>query len=137
MKKKRIIKEKRICDVCKKPMYGSQSGEWINGKFVNIHEKCKKKEKFETWKLNNSDLRLTILGCFRYSLGRMTYMPSHTVEVIKKCDYVFNEQDWKRFIEEIDECDNLGMSCDKETWYELKRFCEMKLNKNTIINNAT
>ena len=42
--------KKRICNVCKKPMFSSQAGEWINGKFVNIHEKCKK-EKSKTWKI--------------------------------------------------------------------------------------
>ena len=77
--------------------------------------------------INARDLRLTILGCFRYSLGRMTYMPSHSLEVIKNNQDIFNEQDWERFIQEIDECDNLGMDCDKNTWLELKRFSEEKL----------
>jgi len=81
-------------------------------------------------KINAPDLRLTILGCFRYSLGRMTYMPSHTLEMIKKFYNIFNEQDWKSFIKEIDECDNLGMSCDKETWLELKELSNTILNVN-------
>jgi len=47
------MKEKRICNICKKPMFTSHSGEWRNGMFVDIHEKCKKKErkKFETWRI--------------------------------------------------------------------------------------
>jgi len=48
-------KEKRICNVCKKPMFSSQSGEWRNGKFVDIHEKCKKKEKLKLWKITYPD----------------------------------------------------------------------------------
>ena len=34
-------REKRICDVCKEPMFSSWAGEWIDGKFIYIHEKCK------------------------------------------------------------------------------------------------
>lgn len=78
--------------------------------------------------INNSDLRLTILGCFRYSLGRMTYMPSHTFNMIKNCQEIFNKQDWERFIFEINDCDHLGMECDKRKWNELKKFAEEKLN---------
>ncbi len=77
--------------------------------------------------INNKDLRLTILGCFRYSLGRMTYMPGHTLNMIKNCQEIFREQDWKSFIKEIDECKNLGMDCDKRTWNELKEFSKQKI----------
>ena len=35
-------REKRICNVCKKPMFNSLAGEWIDGKFIDVHEKCKK-----------------------------------------------------------------------------------------------
>lgn len=80
--------------------------------------------------INNKDLRLTIFGCFRYSLGRMTYMPSHTFDMIKYCQEVFTEYDWKSFIKEIDECEHLGMDCDKRTWNELKEFAKEKLNAN-------
>lgn len=72
--------------------------------------------------------RLTILGCFRYSLGRRTYMPSHTVGVIKLFQDIFTEQDWQRFIKEIDECEDLGDECDINTWKELKDFAKNKLN---------
>jgi len=40
-------------------------------------------------KINNKDLRLTILGCFRYSLGRRTYMPFHTFTMIKNHSDIF------------------------------------------------
>lgn len=48
-------REKRICNICKGPMFSSLAGEWINGKFVYIHEKCKKKETFEIWKMTYPD----------------------------------------------------------------------------------
>ena len=79
--------------------------------------------------VDNGDLRLTILGCFRYSIGRKTYMPSHTFDMIKRCQRVFNKQDWERFIQEIDECDDLGMDCDKENWEGLKEFSKKKIIK--------
>jgi len=80
-------------------------------------------------KISDKDLRLTILGCFRYSLGRMTYMPSHTVMIIKNNREIFREHDWKSFIDEIDDCKNLGMDCNKETWEELRSFSEEMLGK--------
>lgn len=78
-------------------------------------------------KINDSDLRLVLLGCFRYSLGRMTYMPSVTVSAIKNNPELFNETDWERFIEEIDECDRLGMECDVKTWTDFREYCEKQL----------
>jgi hypothetical protein len=86
-------------------------------------------EEFEKTGIVFGELRLTILGCFRYSLGRRTYMPSHTVKVIKEHSHLFNKQDWERFIQEIDECNNLGDECDIATWNELKDFAKKKLEK--------
>jgi len=79
--------------------------------------------------MNKQDLRLTILGCFRYSLGRMTYMVSHSCGIIKDNSDLFNEQDWKRFIEEIEEKSDLGMPCDIRMWNELKEFSREKLKE--------
>ena len=59
----------------------------------------------------------------------MTYMPSFTVDTIVVHNHIFNEQDWKSFIKEIEECDRLGMECDKNTWNKLKRFAKTKLEK--------
>jgi len=78
--------------------------------------------------MNKSDLILTILGCFRYSLGRMTYMPSHIVRVIIENKTIFRDFDWELFIREIDEKEgNLGMDCDIETWNKLKEFAKEQL----------
>jgi len=77
--------------------------------------------------ITKEDFRLVMLGCMRYSLGRMTYMPSVTVQVIKNNKDIFRWQDWKRMIKEIDECDNLGMDCDIKTWTEFKDFCYEQL----------
>ena len=32
---------KRLCAQCKKPMFNSWQGEWIDGEFIEIHSKCK------------------------------------------------------------------------------------------------
>jgi len=37
-----MIKEKRTCIVCKKPMFNSWAGKWVNGEFKDIHIKCEK-----------------------------------------------------------------------------------------------
>lgn len=79
--------------------------------------------------VNDSDLNLTIQACFRYSLGRMTYMPSHAVSMIKNYSKLFNKHDWEQFISEIDQCDNLGMDCDKRTWEGLKDFAQQKIDE--------
>lgn len=59
-----VKKEKRICNVCKKPMFSSQAGEWINGKFVDIHEKCKpkRKEDWKTWELKYPDNTTSLMN---------------------------------------------------------------------------
>jgi hypothetical protein len=85
------------------------------------------KKEFEKTKYMSDGLRLTILGCFRYSLGRKTYMPSHTLGIIKQNSDVFTKQDWKNFIKEIDECKDLGDKCDFDTWNLLKNFAKEKL----------
>jgi hypothetical protein len=89
----------------------------------------KEKQEFQKTEYLSEGLRLTILGCFRYSLGRRTYMPTHTVGIIKQHPDIFTEQDWKRFIEEIDECEDLGDDCDINTWNSLKYFAKERLNE--------
>ena len=79
--------------------------------------------------ITNSDLKLIICCCFRYSLGRITYMPSTIVSVIIENSHLFNLEDWKRFINEIDECSDLGMDCDKNTWNTLKLFSKEQLKE--------
>ena len=88
-----------------------------------------KQKEFQKAEYLSEGLRLTILGCFRYSLGRRTYMPSHTVEMIKLHSDIFTKQDWKRFIEEIDECEDLGDRCDIDTWNSLKEYAKCKNNE--------
>jgi hypothetical protein len=73
-----------------------------------------------------NDLRLVALECFRYSLGRKTYIPFVITNFIKKNQSIFNREDWKNFIIEINECDDLGMECNKQIWEDFKSFCRSK-----------
>ncbi len=92
----------------------------------------KKQKESEKIECPRSDLRLLIFGCFRYSLGRRTYMPSFTVEMIKKHQEIFSKYDWEMFIREIDECNDLGMECDTLDWNNLKNLAKKKIcNYNT------
>ena len=56
-------------------------------------------------------------------------MPSTIVSVIIENSHLFNLEDWKRFINEIDECSDLGMDCDKNTWNTLKLFSKEQLKE--------
>lgn len=80
-------------------------------------------------KISDEDLRLTILGCFRYSLGRITYMPSHTIIIIMNHREIFRRADWRSFIYEIDDAGKLGMDCDKKAWEKFKEFSKGMLIK--------
>ncbi|MBU0959330.1 MAG: hypothetical protein KKB31_05285 [Nanoarchaeota archaeon] len=79
--------------------------------------------------MNRSDLRLVMICAFRYSLGRRSYMPSSIVDLIIGNPEVFNNNDWDRFIEEIGDEDNLGNSCDVQTWNKLIEFSKKQLKK--------
>ena len=72
--------------------------------------------------MNNKDLRLLMFATFRYSLGRRTYMPDFIVDLIIKNHKIFNKEDWKQFIEDINEVKDLGDKCDIETWNKLMEF---------------
>ena len=83
--------------------------------------------KKELIKIDSKDLRLTILGCFRYSLGRKSYMPNHISNIIKEYKDIFERHHWQTIISDIDDCSNLGMDCDKKTWKELKEFAKERI----------
>ena len=43
--------------------------------------------------VQRDDLRLSLLGLFRYSLGRRSYMPSFVMEILEKHIEVFSDWD--------------------------------------------
>jgi len=81
----------------------------------------------ENVNIKRNDLRLLMIAAFRYSIGRRTYMLPFIAELIINNENIFNEEDWKRFIKEVDEEENLGDFCDVQTWNKLVSFSENKL----------
>lgn len=79
--------------------------------------------------ISDYDLRTVLIGCFRYSLGRMTGMPSDTTRIIKNERDIFKKHDWELFVREIEQCKNLGMPCDLITWHDFRGFAN-----NQIVN---
>jgi hypothetical protein len=80
--------------------------------------------------IKRNDLRLLIIAAFRYSLGRRTFMPSIVTELIINNYKLFNDQDWKNFIEDINYQKNLhdlGDNCDIETWNNFEVFCKKRI----------
>lgn len=68
-----------------------------------------------------TDYEHIVISAVRYALGRMTYMPSLTV------DYVIRDMNNNRLSErclkiianDIKSCKNYGMDCDKVEWFKL------------------
>jgi len=68
-----------------------------------------------------------MIAAFRYSLGIRTYMPEFIVDLIIRNHEIFNVEDWKRFVDEINDKEYLGDSCDIKTWNKIINFCEKKI----------
>jgi hypothetical protein len=76
--------------------------------------------------VKNDDLRILLLGIFRYSLGRRSYMPGYAVEMIKRYQKSLLKEDWKQFVDEIESFKSsgcLGEACDIQTWINFKEYC--------------
>lgn len=81
--------------------------------------------------IDKKDFRLLILGTFRYSLGRMTYMPIFVKDTVLKHIDDLDEKLIKLMIDEIKSCNHYGMDFDKEMWLDLKdKLEEYLIEKN-------
>lgn len=78
-------------------------------------------------KISDADLRLLMFATFRYSLGRRTYIPSFITDLIIENYELFNEHDWIKFIDEINDEKCLGDPCDIQTWNKFYDFCKERL----------
>ncbi len=73
-----------------------------------------------------SDYEEMIISAERYALGRMTYIVSTTVNYIIK-DIEQNKLSEKCLavmMQDLKECSNFGMYCDKQEWIKLKEKIE-------------
>lgn len=78
--------------------------------------------------VDEKDLRVLLLCTFRYSLGRMSYMPGLAQDLIKKYKNVFNIQDFQQMAEDITTHEGfgpqaLGMDFDREGWLKFRDWC--------------
>ena len=72
-----------------------------------------------------------IIYAFRYALGRMSGSVSDVCDCIKENVDNFKSWELKQIIEEIKQHEelygNLGMKCDRDTWYELIEWLEERI----------
>ena len=74
---------------------------------------------------NIDDFLVTLNCAVRYALGRMTYMPSLvTGFIMKNCKDILDKKTITIMLNDINDCNNLGQNCDKETWMNFKAFLE-------------
>jgi hypothetical protein len=82
-------------------------------------------------KITLNDPWLALMCMFRYSLGRRTYMVSHTVTEIFNNWEILDLHSKQKLVDEILEherlFDSLGDECDKNEWYKIiDRFNDEK-----------
>ena len=81
--------------------------------------------------IDKKDFRLLILGTFRYSLERMTYMPIFVKDTVLKHIDDLDEGSIEIMIEEIESRKHYGMDFDKEIRLDLKdKLEEYLIEKN-------
>ena len=69
----------------------------------------------------------------RYSIGRQTFAPAQVVDNFKYNLELFNDNDLRVIIKEIDDTTHFGMRSDELFWKSFKSFIEAELNtRNTI-----
>ena len=77
--------------------------------------------------MNSVDTQLLYIAAFRYALGRSSYITSAISDIIRDNVDVLTDNTVKLMIKEIEECENLGMDCDKEVWPYLSEFLEERV----------
>lgn len=80
--------------------------------------------------VENDDLRIMLLSTFRYSLGRMTYMPGWSRDLIREHGDVLSKHDFAQLAEEIDDRVRihgseaaLGSADDGKEWRRFQEWC--------------
>jgi hypothetical protein len=65
------------------------------------------------------DFASVMICAIRYSLGRMTYMPSVVCRFVKPKLAKMSKKDLYVIIRDIEECRDYGQECDEECWKDL------------------
>jgi hypothetical protein len=89
---------------------------------LSLHQQNKCNDQME---ISQQEFDLMIMGCFRYALGRMSYMVSDTVDfIISKWDYISLDRQ-EMIVREISHSiqnGTAGHECDVAQW---KRILEL------------
>lgn len=77
--------------------------------------------------LDDKEFFNAVLTCaVRYCIGRMTYMPGLVTDwIMEHCEGLLTNRTVSVMIEDIDRAashDNLGMSCDVDTWMKFRKW---------------
>ena len=69
------------------------------------------------------------ISAVRYALGRRTYIvQEHCETVLENIDF-FSKRALEVMIRDIEECDNYGWDCDKQSWMTLLNKLKKKLEE--------
>ena len=72
--------------------------------------------------MNVVDTQLLYIAAFRYALGRQTYIVPAIAGAIRESRDLLTDETARLMAREIVECQNLGMECDAEVWWDLAEF---------------
>lgn len=75
-----------------------------------------------------------LIYAMRYALGRMTFAPSTVIENIKCNINLFNNDELKMLIRDIEDQAGFGygMECDTQTWLSFREYLENRINSTTV-----
>ena len=76
---------------------------------------------------NVDDMSATLVSAERYAMGRRTYMPSWTYEIITKNLHLLTEKDKHVMIRDIENAIDYGDECDKICWFKLLEVLKKSL----------
>ena len=76
---------------------------------------------------NTDDISAMLVSAERYALGRRTYMPSWTCEIITKNLHLLTEKDKQVMIRDIENAIDYGDECDKICWFKLLEVLKKSL----------
>ena len=77
--------------------------------------------------MKDGDIKLLMILAFRYCLERRTETTVFINNLIMENQNMFNENDWKRFVKEINDAEDLGNPYEIQLWNKLLSFCQNKL----------
>ena len=72
--------------------------------------------------MNVLDTQLLYIAAFRYALGRQSYIVPTIANVIMESRDLLTDETAALMVQEINECNYLGMEIDAQVWVGLAKF---------------